>query len=108
MTITRDPNDEAFHHGLQCCVRSVSYDFRKRAGRLDMEDGDCCDMTGCIHFFQAIDPDVRKIETFSGDARDIAYERRSKSRSVWRVVDEDDEFNDCEIPPLASNFAVAR
>ena len=60
-------NDEAFHSDLQCCVRTVSYDFRTRCGRLDMEGGDCCDMTACIAFFRAIDPQVSKIETFSGE-----------------------------------------
>jgi hypothetical protein len=85
MTITRDPNGEAFHHGMQCCVRSVSYNFRDLTGRLDMEDGDCCDMSGCIEFFQALDPGVRLIETFSGSERDTAYIR--SPRGVWRPMD---------------------
>ena len=46
---------------------------RERSGRLDMEEHCCCDMTGCIAFFEAIDPEVQKIETFSvrsGTVRD--------------------------------------
>ncbi len=83
--ITRS-DGEAYHAGLQCSVRSASYDFRARCGRLDMEDGDCCDMTGCIAFFEDIDPDVRKIETFFGAYRDTAYVLRSKG---WEAVSED-------------------
>jgi hypothetical protein len=85
-TIIRDCNDEAYHRSLQCCVLSVSYDFRTRAGRLDMEAGDCCDMSGAIAFFAAIDPQVCKIETFAGAERDTAYLKR---REGWQPVDGD-------------------
>jgi hypothetical protein len=30
--------------------------FRTRRGLLDMEYSDCCDMSGAIAFFEAIDP----------------------------------------------------
>jgi hypothetical protein len=79
-------NDEAFHSDLQCCVRTVSYDFRTRCGRLDMEGGDCCDMTACIAFFRAIDPQVSKIETFSGEEPDTSYIKRSWG---WQSVGDD-------------------
>ena len=62
MTITRDADGEAYHHGLQCSVRSASYSFRERRGRLDMETLCGCDMSGCIAFFEAIDPEVEEIE----------------------------------------------
>jgi hypothetical protein len=67
---------EAFHHGLQCSVRSVTYDFVERRGRVDMERLCCCDMEGCIAFFEAIDRQVQLIETFSGEKPDTAYVRR--------------------------------
>ena len=87
--IIRDPNDEAYHTGLQCCVLTVRYDYRTRHARLDMEDGDCCDMTGCIAFFKAIDPQVRMIETFSGPERDTSYVKQGDS---WRVINGDGEL----------------
>jgi hypothetical protein len=61
----------------------VSYDFRERCGRLDIEGGDCCDMSGCIAFFKAIDPDVQTIDTFSGSERDTGYVKRSWG---WQAV----------------------
>jgi hypothetical protein len=36
--------------------------FREQRGRLDMETLCCCDMSGCIAFFEAIDPEVEEIE----------------------------------------------
>jgi hypothetical protein len=44
-----------------------------------MQAGDCCDMTGAIAFFKAIDPEVRAIETFSGWRASSA--RRDGTRS---------------------------
>jgi hypothetical protein len=36
--ITRYRDGGVRHHGLQCSVRSTSYDFRERLGHLDMEE----------------------------------------------------------------------
>jgi hypothetical protein len=85
-TIVRDPNDEAFHTGLQCCVLFVAYDYRTRVGRLYMEGGDCCDMGGAIVFFEAIDPQVIQIQTFSGAKRDTVYVKR---RWGWQSIGND-------------------
>ena len=52
MTITRDADGEAYHHGLQCSVRSASYSFRERRGRLDLEALCCCSMTGAVAMFE--------------------------------------------------------
>ncbi len=84
ITITRYRDGEAFHHGLQCSVRSATYNFRERRGRLDMEEHCCCDMSGCITFFEAIDPKAQEIETFAGEDRDTAYVRRPKLG--WEAV----------------------
>jgi hypothetical protein len=46
----------------------------------------CCDMSGCIIFFEAIDPEVLEIETFAGDERDTAYVRR---RQGWQSMTAD-------------------
>ena len=61
------------HRELQCEPISVHYDFVARIGRLNMADGDCCDMTGCISFFKRMDQDVRRIETFSANRADTVY-----------------------------------
>jgi hypothetical protein len=58
---------------FMCAVLKLDYDFQLRAGRLFMEDGDCCDMTGCINEFKKIDNGVKSIATFSGDRRDTTY-----------------------------------
>lgn len=68
---------------LQCEVTSLWVDFRAHFGRLMMGDGACCDMTGCIALFLAIDPDIELIVTRSGDEADTAYHR---SGDVWRAV----------------------
>lgn len=81
--IDRDATGDAFHHGLQCSVRAMTYSFRERRGRLDTEEGCCCDMIGCIALFAAIDPEVREIETFAGEERDTAYVRRPKG---WACI----------------------
>ena len=43
---------------LQCGVVSLAYDFRSHTGQLYLPEGHCCDMTGCIALFEAIDPNV--------------------------------------------------
>jgi hypothetical protein len=65
---------------LMCEVTSLAYDFRKKIGRLKMADGDCCDMSGCIAMFSAIDREVSRIETYSGVRKDTLYVR---SGTVW-------------------------
>lgn len=64
-----------FHQELQCYAVSVSYDFGKRTGTLVMEGGSCCDMAGCIALFERLDPGVRSISTYAGQARDTSYHR---------------------------------
>jgi hypothetical protein len=73
-----------FHTGLQCRVIGVSYDYGQRLGRLDMPPVNCCDMSGCLGLFLAIDPDCAKIETFTGGKPDTAYVRRPAG---WEAID---------------------
>ena len=68
---------------MQCDVDKITYDFEKRAGVLFMKDGDCCDMKGCVLFFSSIDPNVQKIETFSGPELDTSYVR---SPAGWTSI----------------------
>lgn len=66
---------------LMCRVQRLSYDFDAKAGALHMEEGDCCDQNGCTALFKAIDPDVKRIEAWSGRVRDIVYVRTTDG---WR------------------------
>lgn len=67
---------------LQCEVLSLTYDFAARYGDLRMHEGDCCDMTGCVALFEAIDPGVLIIQTWSGRALDTAYMRQT-AKTPW-------------------------
>jgi hypothetical protein len=65
---------------LVCRVQPLVYDARTRIGRLDFPAGDCCDMSGAIKLFTAIDPDVLAIETFSGGEPDTVYRFNARDR----------------------------
>ena len=56
-------------------VLSLSYDFCTREGTLFMPEYCCTDMTGAIRLFVAIDPEVERIFTRSGDVPDTYYVR---------------------------------
>jgi hypothetical protein len=60
---------------LMCDVTSLSYDFDKRAGRLNMAPAGSCSMSGLVALFTKIDPDVQRIVTFAGDQPDSMYQR---------------------------------
>jgi hypothetical protein len=60
---------------LMCDVISLSYDFDKRAGRLNMAPSGCCSVSGLTALFIAIDPNVERIVTFAGDSPDSMYQR---------------------------------
>ena len=75
---TRTPWDER----LKCDVVSLVYDFRSHTGQLNLPDGDCCDMSGCLALFEAIDPKVTAINTHSGDKADTVYR---KEGTEWKA-----------------------
>jgi hypothetical protein len=56
-------------------VISLSYDFDKRTGRLDMAPMGSCSVAGLAALFVAIDPNVERIETFAGGVFDGMYRR---------------------------------
>jgi hypothetical protein len=72
-----------FDRRLRCNVERLTYDFHTRTGQLDMPEHSCCDMTGAIGLFQAIDPKVRFIETFAGGVSDTTYRRQGDQ---WQAV----------------------
>lgn len=60
----------AYNPELQCMVVRLSYDFQSLAGRLDMAEDHCCDMSGCINVSKRLDEHVQRIDTFAaGTAR---------------------------------------
>ena len=68
---------------LGCDAQAIAYDFDRKIGMLKMRDGNCCDMEGCIEFFKAIDPEIRRIETFSGEVPDTVYALTGNS---WNAI----------------------
>ena len=66
-----------FHNELQCYVRSVSYDFNEKRGVAYLDEGSCTDMSGCIAFFERIDPEVLNIMTVADKKDDTLYTRRN-------------------------------
>ena len=70
-------NTETKHYDerLICFVDSLSYDFNSHTGKLYVANGGCCDMTGCIKLFKAIDPQVTTILPYSGGKEDVYYKK---------------------------------
>jgi hypothetical protein len=69
---------------LGCCVARVAYDFPTHTGRAFLLPGHCTDATSVVRYFQLLDPDVCRIETFSGDEPDTVYIRGAKSWPVGK------------------------
>ena len=69
-----------------CSVRGLIYDRASRTGRLYMTANHCCDMSGCLDIFKAIDPAVRHVKTFMGEDPDTQYhfDERWKDAGNWR------------------------
>lgn len=70
---------------LMCSVIKIEYNFVARAGRLTMDDDNCCDMQGCINLFCAVDADVKEISTYAGNRPDTAYKKQRNG--VWLAID---------------------
>jgi hypothetical protein len=71
-----------FRNDVQCFVERLSYDFRLHLGFLYMARGSCCDMTGCIKLFKAIDPKVVGIQTF--EMKENGEEVRAKDTCYFK------------------------
>ena len=71
---------------LMCSVTSLVYDFSGYCGYIFFPEYDCCDMGGCINMFEAIDPDISQIITFSGHKPDTIY---CKKDGEWKA------YNSC-------------
>jgi hypothetical protein len=73
MTATRIKQYGYFHPKLRCTVRRLNYDFTAGIGEIYLAEGACTDFSRCIEFFSQIDPEVRSIDTYSGDKPDVSY-----------------------------------
>nr|WP_157808485.1 hypothetical protein [Brucella intermedia] len=69
-------SDEPYYHdGMQCYVNCIHYDFHTKTGTVFMEEDACTDMSGCIAFFERIDPYVMTVRTLAGEEEDTIYQR---------------------------------
>jgi hypothetical protein len=86
MANAQQPNerDGRWDERLKCRVQQLQYDFHTKTGRLDFPEANCCDMTGAVGIFMAIDPEVRVIDTYAGGKADVLY-RRGKERGEWKA-----------------------
>ena len=71
---------------LMCGVERLSYDFATRKGVVVFPRGDCCDFRGCLRLFEAIDPGVVAIDTWSGDRPDTIYRKRGGTWESGRLL----------------------
>jgi hypothetical protein len=74
-THNKENNMPPFREDLMCDVERLDYDFEKCEGTLYVPPQNCTDMETCVELFMAIDPEVRRIRVFSGDALDSRYVR---------------------------------
>jgi hypothetical protein len=82
--VIQPTSEDAWDERLQCHVVSLAYDFSSHTGRLYLVAQGCCDRDGCLELFQAIDPEVRAIQTYSGDQPDMAFRKMGTEwMSVW-------------------------
>lgn len=66
-----------YNQQLQCDALDFCYDPDTGNGILLMAAGDCCDMAGCVAFFENIDAKVNSVDTFSGSVHDTIYSLRN-------------------------------
>lgn len=74
-----------FDDRTQCYLHRVMYDFEARRGVLVMDEGSCTDMSGAISVFEAIDPEVKRIDTYAADKPDTVYRRHSDRLGGWQA-----------------------
>lgn len=79
-----------YNKQLMCSVVSLIYDFPGHYGHIFFPDCNCCDMAGCINMFEAIDPCVTQIITFSGSKPDTIYIKesatgQSRKNGEWKA-----------------------
>lgn len=69
---------------LWCNVVRMEIDFKKKSGKLYVEEYECPDMTAAIRFFKNVLPTIKTIETYSGNVADTIY---ILSKGNWEAFD---------------------
>jgi hypothetical protein len=71
----KELQDVPYQPDIMTGVNAISYDFRRRRGRLYLPDLCCVDMDACIRRFTGLDADCQRIETIAGSQPDTIYAR---------------------------------
>jgi hypothetical protein len=75
---------EAFSPDLQASWKAWKV-MGPDALRVDLAEGHCVDMAGCLRIAEALMPGVRIIATYSGSSKDTVYIRNG-SRGWWGFI----------------------
>lgn len=75
--------DELFNNQMQCHLLVAHYDYARQTGFAIFPAGECCDMQGCVDFFQEKSPGIQTICTISGGQRDTCYQYDGED---WLVI----------------------
>lgn len=67
-------------------VKKLEYDKEERVLTIYQRDLCCTDKTGAIELATKIDPNVKIINTYSGEKRDITY-YLNKETGKWECID---------------------
>ena len=70
---------------LESHIDGLEHNFNSGVGRLYVPYGAGADMDACVRLFMLIDPNVKKINTFSGIERSTIYERNGDEWEARRV-----------------------
>jgi hypothetical protein len=70
-------------HDLVSALKRLEYTVKTRTGKLYLMELCTVNYAGCIRLFKDIDPDVIRIEVFSGEVLDGIYFR--KDGGGWKV-----------------------
>ena len=79
-----DSEKKYYDERLQCFAEVLDYDFKTRTGILYIGSHGCCDMTGCVKLFKAVDPRAETINTFSSESPDTIYKKQGAG---WQAFD---------------------
>lgn len=71
---------------VQTDIKKLEYNKEERVLTIYQRDLCCTDKTGAIKLAKKIDPDVKVINTYSGEMRDITYFLHDETNK-WESID---------------------
>ncbi len=74
------PIETPFHDEVQAEVTGITYRPRTRIGYLHLRQGHVPDMTGTIHLFKRIAPEVWQIKVYDGRHLNTVYTHQKKNQ----------------------------